>query len=135
MFINRKKELEALGAAYKDSKAKFIFIYGKRRVGKTELVKQFFKNIPHIYFLADKAPEKEQLRLLSEKVGILYKDEVLLSRGFGNWYEFFKYIKDKGRDVLAIDEFPFLIEANKAVPSIFQKGWDESPKDSGIFLN
>ncbi len=51
MFINRKKELEALGAAYKDSKAQFIVIYGKRRVGKTELVKQFFKNIPHIYFL------------------------------------------------------------------------------------
>ncbi len=134
MFINREKELEALSTAYKDSKAQFIVIYGKRRVGKTELIKQFFKNIPHIYFLADKAPEKEQLSLLSEKVGILYKDEFLLSRGFGNWYECFKYIKDKGRVVLAIDEFPFLIEANKAVPSIFQKGWDESLKDSGIFL-
>ncbi|MDI6801716.1 MAG: ATP-binding protein [Thermodesulfovibrionales bacterium] len=85
MFINREKELEALGSAYKESKAQFIVIYGKRRVGKTELVKQFFKNIPHIYFLADKAPEKEQLGLLSEKVGLLYKDQFLLSRGFGNW--------------------------------------------------
>jgi AAA+ ATPase superfamily predicted ATPase len=134
MFINREKEIEALRAAYKESKAQFIVIYGKRRVGKTEIIKQFFKNIPHIYFLADKAPEKEQLRLLSEKVGMLYKDEFLLSRGFGNWYDFFTYIKDKGRLVLAIDEFPFLIEANKAVPSIFQKGWDEGLKDSGIFL-
>jgi len=58
----------------------------------------------------------------------------LLSRGFGNWYKFFKYIKDKGRVVLAIDEFPFLIEASKAVPSIFQKGWDKGLKDSCIFL-
>ncbi|MEW6418936.1 MAG: ATP-binding protein [Nitrospirota bacterium] len=134
MFVNRERELKALSTAYKDSEAQFIVVYGKRRVGKTELVKQFFKDIPHIYFLADKSPEKEQLRLLSEKVGLLYKDEFLLSRGFGNWYEFFKYIKDKGRVVLAIDEFPFLIEANKAVPSIFQKGWDEGLKDSGIFL-
>jgi AAA+ ATPase superfamily predicted ATPase len=134
MFINREKELESLNAAYKDRKAQFIVIYGKRRVGKTELVKQFFKNIPHIYFLADKAPEREQLSLLSEKVGLLYKDEFLLSRGFGNWYDFFTYIKDKGRVVLVIDEFPFLIEANRAVPSIFQKGWDEGLKDSGIFL-
>lgn len=134
MFVNRGKELEALRVAYRDSKAQFIVIYGKRRIGKTELVKQFFKNIPHIYFLADKAPEKEQLHLLSEKVGLFYKDEFLLSRGFGNWYEFFKYIKDKGRVVLAIDEFPFLIEANRAVPSIFQKGWDEGLKDSGVFL-
>ncbi|MEW6108688.1 MAG: ATP-binding protein [Nitrospirota bacterium] len=134
MFINREKELEALSSAYKDSKAQFIVIYGKRRVGKTEIVKQFFKSIPHIYFLADKAPEKEQLSLLSEKVGLLYKDQFLLSRGFGNWHDFFTYIKDKGRVVLAIDEFPFLIEANRAVPSIFQKGWDEGLKDSGIFL-
>lgn len=134
MFINREKELESLNEAYKDRKAQFIVIYGKRRVGKTELLKQFFKNIPHIYFLADKAPEKEQLSLLSEKVGLLYKDRFLLSRGFGNWHEFFTYIKDKGKVVLAIDEFPFLIEANRAVPSIFQKGWDEGLKDSGIFL-
>ncbi len=134
MFINREKELETLSEAYKDSKAQFVVVYGKRRVGKTELVKKFFKSIPHIYFLADKAPEKEQLRMLSEKVGLLYKDDFLLSRGFGNWYEFFTYIKDKDRVVLAIDEFPYLIEANRAVPSIFQKGWDEGLKDSGIFL-
>lgn len=134
MFINRERELEFLNESYRDSKAQFIVVYGKRRVGKTELVKQFFKTVPHIYFLADKAPEKEQLRLLSEKVGLLYKDEFLLSRGFGNWYEFFRYIKDKGRVVVVIDEFPFLIEANRAVPSIFQKGWDEGLRDSGIFL-
>ncbi|MDI6728319.1 MAG: ATP-binding protein [Thermodesulfovibrionales bacterium] len=134
MFVNRERELEALGSAYKESKAQFIVIYGKRRVGKTELVKQFFKKIPHIYFLADKSPEKEQLRLLSEKVGLFCNDQFLLSRGFGNWHDFFTYIKDKGRVVLAIDEFPFLIEANRAVPSIFQKGWDEGLKDSGIFL-
>ena len=134
MFVNRKKELDSLSAVNKGSKAQFIVIYGKRRVGKTELVKQFFKKIPHIYFLADKAPEKEQLSLLSEKVGILYKDEFLLSRGFGNWYEFFNYIKGKGRIVLAIDEFPFLIESNRAVPSIFQKGWDEYLKNSDIVL-
>ncbi len=134
MFSNRESELEFLNESYGDSKAQFVVVYGKRRVGKTELVKQFFKNVRHIYFLADKAPEKEQLRLLSEKVGLLYKDEFLLSRGFGNWHEFFRYIKDKGRVVVVIDEFPFLIEANRAVPSIFQKGWDEDLSGSGIFL-
>lgn len=133
-FINRDSELEFLHTSYKGNKSQFIVIYGKRRVGKTELVKQFFKDIPHIYFLADKAPEKEQLQLLSEKVGLMFNDEFLLSRGFGNWYEFFKYIKDKGRIVIAIDEYPFLIESNRAVPSIFQKGWDEDLKGSQVYL-
>lgn len=133
-FIDRERELGFLGESYKDKKSQLIVIYGKRRVGKTELVKQFFKGIPHIYFLADKAPEKDQLHLISEKVGLLFEDEFLLSRGFGSWHEFFIYIKNKGKFVVVIDEFPFLIEANKAVPSIFQKGWDEDLKDSGIFL-
>ena len=133
-FIDRKREIAFLQAAFKSKRSEFIVIYGKRRVGKTELVKQFFKDIPHIYFLADKTSEKEQLRGLSEKAGLLFGDEFLLSRGFGNWYEFFRYLKDKGRIVVAIDEFPFLIEANSAVPSIFQKGWDEDLQDTPIFL-
>ena len=133
-FINRERELEFLNRIYRENQSQFVVIYGKRRVGKTELTKQFFRDIQHIYFLADKAPEREQLRLLSEKVGLVFKDEFLLSRGFGNWYEFFNYIKAKGRIVIAIDEFPFLIEANRAIPSIFQKGWDEDLKDSEIFL-
>lgn len=133
-FIDRVRELEFLNNAYRENKSHFIVIYGKRRVGKTELVKQFFKDLPHIYFLADKAPEKEQLRMLSEKAGLLLKDEFLISRGFGNWYEFFKYIKGKGRIIVVVDEFPFLIETNKAIPSIFQKGWDEDLRDSEIFL-
>ena len=133
-FINRKQELEFLHNAYREKRSHFIVIYGKRRVGKTALVKEFFRDIPHIYFLADNAPEGDQLRLLSEKVALMFNDEFLLSRGFGNWYEFFRYIKGRGRIVVVIDEFPFLIEANRAISSIFQKGWDEELKDSEIFL-
>ncbi len=116
IFNNRERELEYLKKSFKGEEARFIVIYGKRRVGKTELIKQFFKNIPHIYFLADKASEQDQLKQLSEKVGLRFKDDFLLSRGFGSWYEFFGYIKRKGRIVIAIDEFPFLIESNKAIP-------------------
>jgi AAA+ ATPase superfamily predicted ATPase len=134
MFVNRQKELAALNRAYAEQSSQFIVIYGKRRVGKTELVKQFFRELPHIYYLADKASEKDQLRMLSEKVGLFFQDEFLLSRGFGDWYDCFKYLKTKGRLVLVIDEFPYLIEANRAIPSIFQKGWDEDLKDSGIFF-
>lgn len=134
MFVNRERELEFLNKSYEEKGARFIIIYGKRRVGKTELVKQFFKHYKHIYFLADKAPEKDQLRVLSEKVGLLFQDDFLISRGFGNWFEFFKYVKGKGKLIIAIDEFPFLVEVNKAIPSIFQRGWDEELKASEIFL-
>ena len=133
-FINREYELDYLRRSYREEKSQFIVLYGKRRVGKTSLMKEFAKGVPHIYFLADKATEKDQLLALSERVGLLYGDEFLLSRGFGTWYDFFRYLKGKGRVVVIIDEFPFLIESNRAVPSIFQKGWDEELKDSGVFL-
>jgi uncharacterized protein len=133
-FIDRQRELAFLNDAGKNKESQLVVIYGKRRVGKTELVKQFFKSIPHIYFLADKTSEKDQLRALSEKVALQFGDDFLLSRGFGNWYEFFRYLKGKDRVVVAIDEFPFLIESNQAIPSIFQKGWDEDLRDSGTFL-
>jgi len=133
-FVNRENELAFLRRSYQEDRSQLVVIYGKRRVGKTALVKEFSKDIPHIYFLADKAPDREQLRQLSEKVGLYFQDDFLLSRGFGDWYDFFKYIKTKGKFVMIVDEFPFLIESNPAIPSLFQKGWDEDLSQSGVFL-
>jgi len=45
-FIDRKREMAFLQDAFNSKRSEFIIIYGKRRVGKTELVKQFFKDIP-----------------------------------------------------------------------------------------
>jgi AAA+ ATPase superfamily predicted ATPase len=102
--------------------------------------------LPHIYFLADKAPDRDQLAQLSEKVGLYFQDDFLLSRGFGTWYDFFKYIKSKstpapagetvskGNFVMIFDEFPYLIESNPAIPSLFQKGWDEELSQVGVFM-
>lgn len=134
IFVNRDAELSFLRRSYLEDGSKLVVIYGKRRVGKTALVKEFSKDRPHIYFLADKAPDRDQLRQLSEKVGLYFQDDFLLSRGFGVWYDFFNYIKSKGKFVMIFDEFPYLIESNPAIPSLFQKGWDEDLSQSGVFL-
>ena len=133
-FVNRDSELSFLRQAWQENKSQLVVVYGKRRVGKTALVKEFSKDLPHIYFLADKAPDRDQLAQLSEKVGLHFQDDFLLSRGFGTWYDFFKYIKSKGKFVMIFDEFPYLIESNPAIPSLFQKGWDEDLSESGVFL-
>jgi AAA+ ATPase superfamily predicted ATPase len=158
IFVNRENELDFLRRSYLQDGSQLVVIYGKRRVGKTALVKEFSKDLPHIYFLADKAPDRDQLRQLSEKVGLYFQDDFLLSRGFGDWYDFFKFFKSKGtftqtrkhtltgdqiqapappsqgKCVLIFDEFPYLIESNPAIPSLFQKGWDEDLSQSGIML-
>jgi len=164
-FVDREIELSFLRRADQENRSQFIVIYGKRRVGKTALVKEFSKDRPHVYFLADKAPDRDQLSQLSEKVALHFQDDFLLSRGFGSWYDFFKYIKAKGelaqtqtqgiapasppsspgpdapapssppgKIIMIFDEFPYLIESNPAVPSLFQKAWDEDWGRSGVFL-
>ena len=52
-FIDRSDELKILEERYKSNKPEFLIIYGRRRIGKTELVLKFIKNKPNIYFLAE----------------------------------------------------------------------------------
>ena len=135
MFIDRERELAFLEEKWQEPKAQFIVLWGKRRVGKTELVKQFIKNKPHVYFLAENTNEKEQLHRFSNALGNFFKEPLLETRGFAGWEESFDFIKKKGkRLVLVIDEFPYLVFSNPGMLSLFQKAWDEYWSKSNIFL-
>lgn len=135
-FINRERELEALEKFWRGNEAQLIIIYGKRRIGKTELIKQFIKEKPHVYYLAQRINERENLRLLGEAVGEYFKDDILKNTGFREWRWFFEYAQKHihKRMLLVFDEFPYLAEANKGMSSIFQAGWDEHLKNIPVFL-
>lgn len=60
-FVNRNEELNSLNSAYKSGRSEFIPIYGRRRVGKTELIREFIKDKNSIYFLADERGDPENL--------------------------------------------------------------------------
>ena len=68
-FIDREKELSFLESKYRENQSQFIILWGKRRVGKTELVKQFVRNKAHIYFLSTSTSELEQLSRFSRAIG------------------------------------------------------------------
>jgi AAA+ ATPase superfamily predicted ATPase len=75
------------------------------------------------------------LRRISRTVGEFFNESLLVTRGFGTWEESFKYIKEKNQKfVLVIDEFPYLIQSNPAIPSLFQKAWDEYWSKSPVYL-
>jgi uncharacterized protein len=135
-FIDRESELAALEKAWKGQEARLLVIYGKRRVGKTELIKQFIKDKPHIYFLGQRVNDIDNRRWLAELAADHYKDDFLKTAGFPEWRAFFQYCRDriKTRTVLAIDEFPYLAEAENGLPSIFQAGWDEYLRGTPVFL-
>ncbi len=134
-FINRGSELLSLNENWKKDKPQLIVIYGKRRVGKTELSIHFAQSKPHIYFLCDRTSMYKQLQKFTRMIAKYFKDEFLPSDGFKDWIEAFKYIVHKNEKIIVIiDEFPYLAETDKAIPSIFQKIWDLYLKDSKIYL-
>ena len=135
-FINRDTELTSLNDRWVQKKPHFIIIYGKRRVGKTELIKQFIKGKPAIYFLADKRSISEQLKELGGIIGNFFNDTLLRTKGFSDWLEVFRYLKEKDghRFIFVVDEYPYLTETDKSIGSIFQKGWDEYLKDMNVFF-
>src|SRR3972149_4272070 len=134
-FVDRETELRRLDQGWSARAPQLLIVYGKRRVGKTELLKQFIRNKPSVYFLADRRPEQEQLKEVATRLGTHFDDAFIGRKGFDDWLEAFEYLKAKlparkargGRHALAlvIDEYPYLVENNPATSSLFQQGWDE----------
>src|SRR5258706_15083449 len=132
-FVNREYELDFLNKKWRESRPQLIVIYGKRRVGKTELVVQFAKDKPHIYFLCERISDRHQLSKFTEAIGNIFKEEFLPEDGFKDWETAFRYIASKEKKiVIVIDEFPYLAETNPSIPSTFQKAWDLHLKNSKV---
>jgi len=135
MFVNRAAELGWLEARWRARDAQFIIVYGKRRVGKTALLKETLQGKSGVYFLADRRPEREQLREVAARLGGHFTDPFIGRKGLDTWLEAFEYLathlrptaaKTNKRLLLILDEYPYLVENNPATSSLFQKGWDET---------
>ncbi|MBU1085249.1 MAG: ATP-binding protein [Patescibacteria group bacterium] len=136
-FINRNQELAKLNQLWEQKKSQLVVMYGKRRVGKTELIKQFIKDGKGIYFLADKRTLRDQLLEFARVLGNYFDDEFVAKKGFDDWLEAFAYLKQKSKNkkiVVALDEYPYLVETDSATSSVFQKIWDEILKKTQIYL-
>lgn len=136
-FYNRENELKKLKEINQLSKgrAQMTVITGRRRVGKTELISQFFKKEKNnFYFFVEK---KRTKTLLEEFTGILRQKFPFLSTPFADWSEFWHFIFEiskKERLIIAFDEFQNFKYIDLANFSIIQKYWDQNYKISKLNL-
>jgi len=75
-FYNRVEELDALDSAFESAGHNFVVVYGRRRVGKTALLKEFCTDQPHIYFLAAQEAEPRQREKFVDTVAGYFDDRV-----------------------------------------------------------
>ena len=136
-FVDRKNEIDFLNQEYAKKESSLIILYGRRRIGKTSLIKEFGKNKNMIYFLATEESEAQNREILKNIVASNLKNDLLNSMKVDNWEILFKtIISDKSEDkkIIVLDEFQYLGKANPSFPSIFQKIWDQILKDENVMV-
>lgn len=135
MFIGRKTELAFLNDHYNSNSAELIVIYGRRRVGKTELINEFCKSKKTIFYLCNEYQDNIQLTSFSKKV-LAYSSSPITD-SFSDWERAFNYlgeIDSNEKLVIVIDEFPYMVKGNESIPSIIQGIWDHNLKNKNIML-
>ena len=122
MFIGRESELKFLNDRYKSPNAELIVLYGRRRVGKTELIKEFCKDKNHIFYLCNEYTNNVQLANFSKKI-LGYSTNNLISDSFSDWERAFNYLGELSSDekiIIVIDEFPYIVQENPTINVDFQ---------------
>ncbi len=137
MFVNRQKELQLLENEYKSDGFRFSIIYGRRRVGKTTLLKKYISNKPYIYFLVTFETMPSILDRFKELVANYLEDEFLRGVEVKSFRQIFEYLaKQTGSKklIIVIDEFQYLTKIDSSITSQFQYIVDEVLKDKNIHL-
>lgn len=135
-FIGRKEELKKLDKAINSDEMKFTLIYGRRRVGKSELVSQALSKseVKKLYYECKQVAQESNVSGLSE---IISETMGLPKLGFTDIESLLNYIFElstKEKMVLVLDEYPYLRESVKGMDSILQAVVDKYRRDSKLTL-
>ncbi|MBU0512573.1 MAG: ATP-binding protein [Chloroflexi bacterium] len=137
MFVNRRDELQFLQQHYASDRAELFVLYGRRRVGKTELLAQFCRGKRHIFFVADLDTEPVLRASLSAVVNVNLLGVETAGAVYPSWDDIFLLLAHHAqteRLVVVLDEFSYLVAAHAALPSILQRLWDSDLRHTKLML-
>ena len=132
-FVDRIDETARLKDALAGEKSSLVVIYGRRRLGKSKLIKRVLSD-KDVYFLADRSEGQHQRILLAKVIAQVFPDFDKLT--YPDWESIFRavnYRTDK-RFTLCLDEFPYLVEQSQELPSVLQKLVDEKQLKYNLVL-
>lgn len=132
-FVDRIEEIARLRDALSREKSSLVVVYGRRRLGKSTLIKRVLSD-SDVYFLADRSEGQHQRTLLAKVVAQVFPDFDKLT--YPDWESLFRavnYRTDK-RFTLCLDEFPYLVEQSPELPSVLQKLVDEKQLKYNLVL-
>ncbi|NPA75455.1 MAG: ATP-binding protein [Euryarchaeota archaeon] len=134
-FVDRERELQFLEEIYAEKGFKMVAIYGRRRVGKTELIKRFIKDKKGAYVLLTNESLRENIKYIKEALSEALNEEYIAKLDVDSLYDLFHLIKfGNERFVLVLDEFPYLMDIKPSLLTSFQKIVDDILSKTNILL-
>lgn len=138
MFVDREREAGRLQAAWGSGRAELWVVYGRRRVGKTALLRHVFAEVPHTYWVATLTSDEQQRRGFTEALWqSSHTAGSAPSFTYDSWEGAFEALGDLGRSerhVVVLDEYPHLVSGQPGVSSVLQKVWDGGLQDTRLML-
>ncbi len=136
-FFDRLNELNLLKEKYEKMKSgEMLVVYGRRRVGKTELIKEFMKSLDRekrLYFYVDLVSEKQVLDSFSSSI----QEQLGETFRFESFESVFKYLEEKsskGKFLLVIDEFQRFLDIAPGFITQLQNQWDSGLKNNRLMI-
>lgn len=139
MIIGRERESKTLNRIKASKKSEFVALYGRRRVGKTYLIREYFGH-DFDFQLTGMANVKTGQQLANFHFSMARDvPSYMKSEPPGSWIEAFQYIMDhlesipgKRKKIVFLDELPWLDTARSdfmAALEHFWNSWATSRKD------
>jgi AAA+ ATPase superfamily predicted ATPase len=126
-FFNREDDLAALEDQWAARDARLFVLWGRRRVGKTELLTRFAEGRRALYFEATDATELVQLRNLSEELAQASGDELLAQQPLTSWRAALaaiaRFASTGERTLVVLDEFQFLAMRQRELETLLNSWW------------
>lgn len=130
-FVDREDELAELERRYNSDSAELIILYGRRRLGKSELVRESLTDRENaVYYQAVESTAQNQLEHFLSAISERFPE---MERFELDWETLLAELGDRDA-IVVIDEFPFLIQEDSSLPSIVQRVWDLHLQDTAMTL-
>jgi AAA+ ATPase superfamily predicted ATPase len=127
-FINREKELAVLRDHLQRPGASMFVLYGRRRIGKTALLEKAIDGFPRAaYHVGTRSTVKEEMARLSVTLARAWDVPLLEVQSLSSGEALMAFLQGVERpSILVLDELPYLIESDPALPGRLQAAWDQS---------
>jgi AAA+ ATPase superfamily predicted ATPase len=136
-FFNRADELAALDERLGSPRGEYFVLYGRRRVGKSELLLHFGERCRQLYFEATSGSARDQLDDLSAELAAFSGRPLHAEQPLASWraaLAAFSELLEQGQTMIVLDEFQYIARQEPEIGSLLNRFAREHADNPDLLL-